>query len=222
MITKNKILCTLVVSLFFVGIFANVGNASAHSPRYIDLKYYDDDVLSLYITHGVSDSEYHYVETVIVEYYMFSDSFIADFTDNSRHAHDDFTIGDGNPHNDIIEADVDLENFEQELTYVTEFKFHYRNQETHQIFHYNYSAADGDIDVAPEWTLIKVTAICNLGGYYTHSIIVGHNWYDPEHSMIEALVPTIICSIVTMTPLAIWRIMSRKKKDKKKSEGVKH
>ncbi|TFH30727.1 MAG: hypothetical protein E4G98_01495 [Promethearchaeota archaeon] len=71
----------------------------------------------------------------------------------------------------------------------------------------------------PEWTLLIVTAYCHLGGSFTSAVLVGHPWYDIEHSMLEAVVPTIACAIVVMMPLALWRIFGKKQK---KQEEVKH
>ena len=71
----------LLISLTIITSFT-VGsiNASAHDPRYIDIKYYPNtdtpelSELSVYITHGVSDSDYHYTERILIEFYELPES----------------------------------------------------------------------------------------------------------------------------------------------------
>ncbi len=214
MITKKNILCTLVVSLIFVGIFANVGNASAHSPRYVDLKYYDDDnVLSVFVTHGVSDSTYHYVDRITIEALALPASMVEEFTTDEKWL--------------LVSPDQELENEKFGLYWIQEADVYddprvdlnnatlvrdvsYTEQVNHQINHYNFTDMDH-----PEWTLLIVTAYCNSGGSYTNALIVGHPWYDIEHSMLEAVLPTLICSVIVLTPLALWRIFNKKREEVK-------
>jgi len=215
--TNNKNLkWVLLISLAFIVSFAfGTINASAHDPRFIDIKYYEDDqVLSVYVTHGVSDSEHHYTERITIEFYELPESLIENFTTNP----DYLLVSDDQEKEEekfgkyaIQEADVfdviDLNTLNSTLM-INET---YTSQKEDLINHYNYTLE------CPEWTLIVVTAYCSLEGSYTYSLISGHPWYDIEHSMIEAVVPTLVCTIIVMTPLALWRIFGKKKK-----EEVKH
>ncbi len=218
--TKNKNLkWALLISLTIITSFT-VGsiNASAHDPRFIDLKYYaEDQILSVYITHGVSDSEYHYTERVTVEFYELPEWLIENFTTNPDYlliARDE-NDQEGEEYRfgiyKIEEADVfDAVNVST-LNSTLMLDNHYTSQEEDLINHFNYTIE------CPEWTLIVVTAFCSLGGSYTHSLISGHPWYDIEHHISEAILPTVVLSIIVMTPLAIIRIFGKKEK-----EEVKH
>ena len=215
--TNNKNLkWALLISLALIVSFAFGSiNASAHDPRFIDIKYYEDDqVLSVYVTHGVSDSEYHYTERITIEFYELPESLIENFTTNP-----DYLLVSNDQEEEeakfgkyaIQEADVfDVIDL-SELNSTLMIDEHYTSQEEDLINHYNFTLE------CPEWILIVVTAYCSLEGSYTHSLISGHPWYDIEHSMIEAVVPTLVCTVVVMTPLALWRIFG-----KKKEEEVKH
>ena len=208
MLKNKKLRWALLISLSIIASFT-VGsiNASAHDPRYIDLKYYDqDNILSVYITHGVSDSEYHYIDRVTIELYELPESLIEEFTTNP-----DYILVSKDPEDAkekwgeyaIEEADVfEVIDIYSNNTLHTDES--YDHQEEDQINHYNYT-----LD-CPEWTLIVFTAYCSIGGNYTHSVIAGHPWFDIEHSMLEAVVPTLICSAVVLTPLALWRVFGKK------------
>ena len=214
MINNQNLRWVLLISLTIIASFT-VGsiNASAHDPRYIDLKYYDQEkILSVYITHGVSDSEYHYISRVIVELYELPESLIEEFTTNPDYllkSADQVTENEKFGLYWIEEADVfdvvDLNTLNSTL----EIDEQYDHQIEDQINHYNYTIQSD----CPEWTLLVVTAFCIMGGSYSHSVIAGHPWYDIEHHMIEAVLPTIACAIIVMAPLALWRIFGKKPKE---------
>ena len=212
--TKKTIFCTMLISLTIIfGFISGIVNVSAHSPTYIDLKYYDqDEVLSVYITHGVSDFDYHYVDTVVIEFFELPESLIEHFTSDehilvARDKADQEAEVKKFGMYAIEQADVFDEHPLYTLNGSVQFVYNYTSQETHQVFHHNYTL------VAPEWTLIVVTALCNLEGLYTQTLISGHPWYDIEHAITEAIPPTIILSIIVMTPLALWRIFGKKKEE---------
>ena len=227
---KKTLLCTMLISLTIItGLSSGIVNGSAHSPRYIDLKYYAGEgeaegVLSAYFTHGVSDNTSHYVYRVIVEFYELPEALLEE-------------IQSDDPENPYIlrardEADQEAENakfgyyairkadvFEGHNAKqaradwlashngTVKFVYNYTNQPEHQVFHHNYTM------YAPEWTLIAVTALCIDGGFFTKTHISGHPWYDIEHHISEAFVPTIVCSIIVMTPLAILRKFGKKEEE---------
>ena len=215
MTKKLKAVWALLISfIILAGIGSSSINASAHDPRFIDIKYYEDDqVLSVYVTHGVSDSEYHYTERITIEFYELPESLIENFTTNP----DYLLVSDDQELEEekfgkyaIQEADVfdvvDLNTLNKTLMWDENFT----SQQEDLINHYNFTLE------CPEWTLIVVTAYCSLEGSYTHSLISGHPWYDIEHSMIEAVVPTLVCTVIVMAPLALWRIFGKKKEEEVK------
>jgi len=219
MTNNKKIRGALLISLTIIVSFT-IGsiNASAHDPRYIDFKYYDEEqLLSVYVTHGVSDSEYHYVVKITVEYYELPEWLINEFLTNEAYKlvaidkadqeaeeaiYGEYAIQEA----DVFDA-VDVNTLNKTLI----IEDNHTNQAEDLINHYTY-----DLDI-PEWTLIVVTAFCSLGGDYTHSLISGHPWYDIEHHISEAILPTIVLTIIVMIPLAILRIFGKKNK-----EEVKH
>ncbi|MHA1702079.1 MAG: hypothetical protein ACTSWK_07425 [Promethearchaeota archaeon] len=218
--TNNKnVKWALFISLIFlVGFTTGSINASAHDPRFIDMKYYpQDQILSVYIIHGVSDSEYHYIEKVTIEFIELPESLIENFTTDPDYLLEADSSADQEAEEGLFgkywirEADVfdavDVSTLNRTLM----IEEHYTNQTNDLVSHFNYTIE------APEWTLIVVTAVCSLGGSYTYSLISGHPWYDNEHHIIDMVVPTIVCSIIVMIPLALWRIFGKKKK-----EEVKH
>ncbi len=216
----KKKMYVLIISLTVIAtIFSGIGKADAHDPRFIDLKYFaDENRLSSYITHGVSDSEFHYIDEVTIELYELDPDLIEEFKTNP-----DYLMVSADPEDAkekwgdymIEEKDVfgdDIKNIDHYLSTLNrtfEMNFNYTLQDHHQINQYNYTLT------APEWTLIVYTAHCSLNGTYTQTLISGHPWFDLEHSMLEAVVPTIVCTIIVMTPLAFWRIFGTKPKEVK-------
>ncbi|MHA1110880.1 MAG: hypothetical protein ACTSRE_07230 [Promethearchaeota archaeon] len=187
---------------------------SAHSPKFIDVKFYlDDQILSVYYTHGVSNTSYHYIETVQFQFFNLSSQFDTDI---------DHLIATGELENRtyIEEHHVQESHLIEEVT----FNITYTEQESedheHQIFHHNYTVADyvPTLNVT-YWDYIRVTGYCNLGGQFTKNEIAGQIWYDIEHSMIEAVVPTLICSVVVLTPLGIWAIIGKRREKRKATDG---
>ena len=173
---NKKIKWALLISLtIFTSFTFGSINASAHDPRFIDMKYYEEDqILSVYIVHGVSDSEYHYVGRVIIEFLELPESLIEEFTTNPDYKLVADSKGDQEAEEElfgplaITEADVfdvvDLSTLNSTIMIDEE----YTNQTNDLVTHHNYSIE------CPEWTFIVVTAYCNLGGVYTHSLISGH------------------------------------------------
>ncbi|MCK5342991.1 MAG: hypothetical protein KAR20_06285 [Candidatus Heimdallarchaeota archaeon] len=234
--TRKKAVWVLLTFTFITGItFSNSLFANAHAPNYVDIKYYDldftnddngfinddlallDNHLSIYITHGVSDSDIHYVNEVIVEFFDLPKLFLDEYNGTKFYDHEDQEFyPDGTLKSDRIEEEHvhDIEHLLTRSTNPALETIHvfYEGQETHQVFHLNIT-----IEI-PEWTYVVATAVCITGEEFnrSQSIISGHPWYDIEHSMIEAVVPTLICSVVVLTPLALWRIFG------KKPEEVKH
>jgi hypothetical protein len=209
MINNKKIRWVLFISLTIIASFT-FGSiyASAHDPRYLDLKYYEDEnTLSVYVTHGVSDRTYHYINRVTVEIYELPASLIEDFETDPKWI---LVSADQRLENEkfgpywIEKGDVFDEVDLSVLNRTLEIDEQYDEQLEDQINHYNYT-----MDY-PEWTLMVVTAFCNIGGSFNNSFMVGHPWYDVEHHISEAIVPTIVCAIVIMSPLALWRIFGKK------------
>jgi len=197
--------------------FSMMTPVTAHSPKFVDVKFYlPEQVLSVYITHGVSDTSYHYIETVQIQFFNLSTEF--------------FTYVDG-----LIDAgEMENRSFIQEhhvkeefLTEYIAFNITYTEQESeeheHQIFHHNYIMSDyfGEVGfpfIIEHYTYIRVTAYSgcadpevDLGGQFTKNELAGQIWYDIEHSMIEALVPTLVCAVVVLTPLVIWAIIGKRR-----------
>jgi len=184
--------------------------SSAHSPKFIDLKFYlDDQILSIYYVHGVSNTSYHFIQTVEIEFFNISTEFF-DTLDK--------------PIDKIVEADV-LEMYLIELvvfnaTYTEQHDDTADTQDT-LIVHDNITVTDyiPTLNVT-YWTYIRVTAYCNLGGNFTQNALAGQIWYDIEHSMIEAVVPTLVCAVVILTPLVIWVIIGKQKQKREITQEV--
>ena len=231
--TKKYSVWVFSIALVAAIAFGNIGLASAHAPNYVDIKYYDldftnddnafindnlatlDNNLSIYVTHGVSNSSYHYVGMIIVEFFDLPQSFLEEYNGTEFIDHEDQEFyPDGTLKSDRIqEADVSAVHDElvpSPLPNLQPIYVNYTSQETHQVFHLTI------IIEIPEWILIRATAVCVLGGNRSQEIISGHPYYDIEHSMIEAAVPAIICAVIVLTPLTIWRVFG------KKPEEVKH
>jgi len=65
--SKKKIIFILSIFLI-IGITSTAQNVKAHRPILVDAWYYlEDEYLSVTFTHGVSDTEYHYVEKVEIK-----------------------------------------------------------------------------------------------------------------------------------------------------------
>ena len=80
----------LIISLFLIiGITSTVLNAEATNPEHFDLKYYeDDDILSIYIVHGVTDPSKHYVNYIEIrvnDITVVTDTFTSQETYNINH-----------------------------------------------------------------------------------------------------------------------------------------
>ncbi len=210
---KTKYVWFAAIALILsISAFSNM--ASAHSPKFIDLKFYlDDQILSVYYTHGVSNTSYHYIETVKFQFFNLSSQFDTDI---------DNLIATGELENrSYIEEHHIMESY---LIEEVTFNITYTEQESdhheHQIFHHNYTVTDyvPTLNVT-YWDYIRVTAYCNLGGQFTKNEIAGQIWYDIEHSMIEAVVPTLVCAVVILSPLVVWAIIGKRKQKREITQG---
>jgi hypothetical protein len=228
---KTKYVWFAVIALILsFGTFSMIQMGSAHSPKFIDLKFFGADGpienqnLSVYFVHGVSNTSYHYIETVEIEFWNLTDAFWTNLGDK--------------PIDRIVEADVlDTDIVDEYLEDKVAFNKTYTEQHDDGIdtqdtlvIHHNYSIAeyndDNNLTGTPNalnityFTFIRVTAYCNLGGSFTNTVLAGQQWYDLEHSMIEAVVPTLVCSVVILTPLVIWIIIAKHKEKRAIKEGV--
>lgn len=223
---KKKTKYILLLSLtFLLGISSAIQMGSAHSPKFIDLKFYlPEQVLSVYYFHGVSNTSYHYIETVEFEFFNLSTDF---------DTYIDGLIADG----DLINRSYIQEHHVKEEFLIDRVAFNVTYTSQHDdtgdtqdtaIIHHNYTIADyvPTLNVT-YWTYIRVTAYsgcdsssCELGGQFTQVALAGQIWYDIEHSMIEALVPTLVCAAVILAPLATWAIIGKRKQKREINQEV--
>ncbi|TFG20169.1 MAG: hypothetical protein EU530_04040 [Promethearchaeota archaeon] len=215
--TKYVLLISFVVLLSATS-FTQM--ARGHSPKFIDVKFYlDDQILSVYYTHGVSNTSYHYVETVVFEFYNISSDFTSQYPPDPDYTVDKITQHDFHYY---------FEDHPEDFTLIAEFNETYTKQEDDsldtqdtQIFHHNYTIADYNATLDVEyWTYIRVTAYCKLGGQYTNDIIAGHWWWDEPHSFMEALLPTALCTFFVLLPIIVWSVIGKIKEKRKVDQEV--
>ncbi|MBN2156931.1 MAG: hypothetical protein JW776_12885 [Candidatus Lokiarchaeota archaeon] len=214
---RNKNVKYLWLMAFGLMLIFNLSTqmGSTHSPKFIDLKYYfNDGVLSVYYTHGVSNTSYHYVDLVEFKFFNLTDEWM-----NTGNDGEPWTEEDKIEQPDVTDEDIILiANFN--VTYDKQEDDSLDTQDT-QIFHHNYTIADYNASLEIQyWTYIRVTAHCNLGGSFTNDIIAGHLWWDEPHSFLEALVPTAICTLVVLAPIIIWAIIGKQKEKRKNNQEV--
>ena len=223
---RNKKLKTFMfvsfVLLLSVNLIAQSQMARAHSPKFIDLKFYlDDQVLSIYYVHGVSDTTFHYINNTEIEFYNLSEAFLP---------YIDGLISNGtiDGRDKIVEAHIKEEFLEDRVAFnVTYTEQHDDSIDTQDtlIVHDNITVNDPlDGGIAglniTYWTFIRVTAHCNQGGNFTQTALAGQVWYDIEHSMIEAVVPTLVCAVIILTPLVVWAIIGKRREKRKITQEV--
>lgn len=63
--SKKKLIFLLSIFLIFIGMASTTLNAKATNPEHLDILYdQDTDHLSLFVVHGVTHEEFHYISLV--------------------------------------------------------------------------------------------------------------------------------------------------------------
>jgi hypothetical protein len=177
-----------LLSTFMVIILTfNILNVRAHSPITMDMEYdLDTHNLSVKITHGVSDPEYHYV--YLIEIWV----NITQMWDD-HHGHTVFS----NPDN-LFEPKTPPG--------APNYTYSFPEQESHNINNYDFTIIAGDR------ANITVTAHCSLGGSLIEHYYVGQPYYNPHGTFSLAVVPTIVSTIIVFGLLFILPTFGQKKR----------
>ena len=217
------------MSVFLIlGVTMSVLNVRAHPPINIDLEYYvADEILSVRLTHGVSDPDYHYIYQIDVWV-----NHTQVWVDHHNHTHyddqDNYAIAilpTGPPTYQF--------NFTEQPTDVTPITVShtlpiYRLpipglQKTGEPLENapidkNTGLPVPYLDVGR--TNISVSVKCSLGGVLTEHYYVGLPYYNPHLTFAEAAMPATISTIIVIALLFILPKLGQK--NAPKSEISKH
>ena len=205
--SKKKIFYALSVFLI-LGATMSVLSVRAHAPINIDLEYYvADGELSIRLTHGVSDPEYHYIYEIDV---WINQTQV--WEDHEHHQHFD-----------------DQDNYALAIrpTGLPDETFYYTEQPTdvtpitisHTLPIYilplpglqkTGEPLDGPIDqntglpvgfIEEGRTNITVEVKCSLGGSLIEHYYVGLPYYNPHLTFAEAAMPATVSTIIVIALL---------------------
>ena len=230
--SKKKIFYVLSVFLI-LGITMSVLNVRAHAPINIDLQYYgithpDENLrekLSIRLTHGVSDPEYHYIYEI--------DVWINNTQRWVEHGSEGKYV-----HHGIYYWDLDNYGVAILPTVAPNYTFTYTEQPT-QVTEITISHTlpiyllplpgvqkTGEIIDDPPYdenalrdvpylkdesrTNITVSVKCSLGGVLTEHYYVGLPYYNPHLTFAEAAAPATVSTIVVVALLFILPKLGQK------------
>ncbi|MBY9013078.1 MAG: hypothetical protein KGD70_11955 [Candidatus Lokiarchaeota archaeon] len=214
--SKKKIFYALSVFLL-LGITMSVLNARAHAPINIDIEYdVDTESLSVIYTHGVSDPEEHYIESIEVWI-----NVTQIWEDHEHHTWFD-----------------DRDNYAIAIrpSVAPNYTFYYTEQPTditpittsHTLAHYNISLPglqktgtplDLPIDentgepvgfIEEGRTNITLSATCSDGGVLTEHYYVGLPYYNPHLTFAEAAMPATVSTIIVFALLFLLPKLGQK------------
>ncbi len=226
--SKKKIFYVLSVFLL-LGVTMSVLNVRAHPPINIDIEYdTNTESLSVQYTHGVSDPEYHYIESIEVWV-----NVTQVWVDHHNHTHFD-----------------DQENYaiaiRPPLSVLPNYTFYFTEQPTditpittsHTIARYNLSIPGLQKTGEVVWvedptsgvevpflgegrTNITLVATCSIGGVLTEHYYVGLPYYNPHLTFAEAAIPASVSTIVVLVLLFILPKLGQKNVPEELKEGKK-
>lgn len=188
--SKKKFIYILSI-LLMVGIISIVSNAKATNPEHIDLKYdTNTNTLSVYIIHGVTFPEDHYVNHIKIE--------VGEIDGDLGH----LTLEELAHHYNIIGTTVVDEDIP-------------RPQQTYNIIHYSYTviATEGNTpgDTPPIGDAILVTVTCSLGGEYKKYAVLYPISKTHEFGFADVPLPVIMSTILVILIILIPRLVVKDK-----------
>jgi len=203
--SKKKIFYALSVFLI-LGVTMSVLNVRAHAPINIDLEYYvADEILSVRLTHGVSDPDYHYIYQI--------DVWVNHTQVWEDHEHHQYYDDQDNVAIAILPTGPPTYqfNFTEQPTDVTPITIShtlpiYRLpipglQKTGELIE-NPPINDNTGLLVPFLdegrTNITVDVKCSLGGVLTEHYYVGLPFYNPHLTFAEAAMPATISTIIVL------------------------
>ncbi|MFX0074068.1 MAG: hypothetical protein ACFE96_01390 [Candidatus Hermodarchaeota archaeon] len=227
--SKKKIFYALSVFLLF-GMTISVLNATAHAPVNVHMEYdVDTEKLDVIYTHGISDPEVHYIQSIEVwvnetqvweyhDHFYYSDS-VPGKGENYAHAI---------PPNSSVAPDYTFV-FDEQETQITEITV------SHTLVRYILDIPGlqktGDPVVITDpyteeqieylgrgRTNITLRANCSLGGYLAEHYYVGLPYYNPHLTFAEAAMPATVSTIIVFALLFILPKLGQKNAPKLKKE----
>ncbi len=226
--SKKKIF--YVLSVFVIlGIKMSVLNVRAHAPINIDLEYYvADGELSIRLTHGVSDPEYHYIYEIDVwvnqtQVWQHHIEHTYHFDDQDNYAIAILPTG----------APDYTFTFDEQPTQITDITIShtlpiYRLsipglQKTgipieNDPFDENLGRQVGYLGEGR--TNITVDVKCSLGGSLTEHYYVGLPYYNPHLTFAEAAIPATVSTIIVIILLFTLPLAGQKSLPKLKDGKI--
>jgi len=240
--SKKKIFYALSVFLI-LGMTMSVLNVKAHAPINIDIEYYvADGELSIRLTHGVSDPEYHRIYEIDVwvnatQVWMHHEHHTYHYDDQDNYAIAELPLVAPTYtfNNNTNIPGFDEQMFNEQPTQVTPITVSH----TLPIYILPIPGLQktGDIIDNPPWddntlrdvpylndtsrTNITVSVKCSLGGVLTEHYYVGLPYYNPHLTFAEAAMPATVSTIIVFALLFILPTLGQKNAPKLKEKKVK-
>ncbi len=224
--SKKKIFYALSVFLI-LGVTMSVLNVRAHPPINIDLEYYvADEILSVRLTHGVSDPDYHYIYQI--------DVWINQTQVWQRHIEHTYHFDDQDNYAIAIRPTglpTYQFNFTEQPTDVTPITIShtlpiYRLpvlglQKTGEVVWVEDPTSGVQVPFLGEGrTNITVDVKCSLGGNLTEHYYVGLPYYNPHLTFAEAAMPATISTIIVVILLFTLPLAGQKNLPKLKDGKI--
>jgi hypothetical protein len=220
--SKKKFFYALSVFLFF-GIAMGTLNARAHPPANVDMEF---DVatqhLSVQYTHGVSNPEYHYLQSIEVWV-----NVTQVWEDHHHHTHFDDQDNYALAVRPLVAPNYTYYFSEQptDITSITVSHTIARYYLNFSLFLPFPATQTGEIIDDPPYddnferyvpflgegrTNITLSAICSLGGVLTEHYYIGLPYYNPHLTFAEAAMPATISTIIVFALLFILPKLGQK------------
>jgi hypothetical protein len=217
-----------VLSVFLIlGVTMSVLNVRAHPPINIDLEYdVDAQELSVQLTHGVSDPEYHYIymiEVWVNNTQIWEDhNHLTHFDDQDNYAVALYPSGAPNYTFTYTEQPIDITPITNSHTlpiYILSFPAQLTGERLNEPIDQNTGEPVGFIEEGR--TNITVAAHCSLGGILTEHYYVGLPYYNPHLTFAEAAMPATVSTIIVLVLLFTLPKLGQKNLPKLKEGKIK-
>jgi len=226
--SKKNIFYALAVFLI-LGVTMSALNVRAHAPINIDLEYYvADGELSIRLTHGVSDPEYHYIYEI--------DVWINQTQVWQRHIEHTYHFDDQDNYAVAVRptgAPDETFTYDEQPTQITDITI------SHTLPIYRLSLPglqktgepieDDPFDenlgkqvgyLGKGRTNITVEVKCSLGGSLIEHYYVGLPYYNPHLTFAEAAIPATVSTIIVIILLFTLPLAGQKSLPKLKDGKI--